>query len=236
MKNWRGLWLGAIIIAQKFADDKCLRTGSFASILPGVDKEQLKSAELQVFQLLGYTGQVKPAVFAKFYYELRCIFQAITGQPAGGSKGADGKIRSPLRKAEGLRLFQAPEDRPESSPRSVKTPTTAAVSASGQKTSDRGHALPPLVASKSQDLLRGGGSSSSNHGPTAGSIAYPAADLSASFSKLPPVRLQPIGVKSGEKKAPGGAMTSLKYAIRRPRAVTVEDQQGIPSKAIFVMN
>jgi hypothetical protein len=224
MNNWRGVWLGAIIIAQKFADDKCLRTSSFASILPGVSKEQLKAAEMQVFEMLDYTGQVKPSTFAKFYFELRSIFQAITGYRVGWSKGKDGKLLPPLRQTEGLKLYNAPEERP--SPRPESSPRKTDATAKGPLAPLP--PLPPLAPSKSQDL-RGGSLNT-----TAGiASSRPAGEESATATtKLPPLRLQP----SGGKKAPGGSKTSLKYASRHPRAITVEDQQQLPSKAIFVLN
>jgi len=80
MNNWRGMWLGAIILAQKVWDDASLRTSSFASILPGVTKHDLKALEVKIFKLLNYGTSVKPSIYARFYFELREIFKTITGE------------------------------------------------------------------------------------------------------------------------------------------------------------
>ncbi len=80
MNNWRGMWLGAIILAQKVWDDASLRTSSFASILPGVTKHNLKALEVKIFKLLNYGTSVKPSIYARFYFELREIFKTITGE------------------------------------------------------------------------------------------------------------------------------------------------------------
>lgn len=90
MKNWRGMWLGAIILAQKVWDDSSLRTSSFASILPGVSKSELKALELKIFQLLNYATSVKPSIYARFYFELREIFKSITGEGTGKEARAPG--------------------------------------------------------------------------------------------------------------------------------------------------
>lgn len=80
VRNWRGMWLGAVVLAQKVFDDCSLRTSSFASILPGVTKSELKALEFKVFSMLNFCTGVKPSVYARFYFELREIFKSITGE------------------------------------------------------------------------------------------------------------------------------------------------------------
>jgi len=84
MNNWRGMWLGSIILAQKVWDDVALRTSSFASVLPGVTKTQLKALELKVFTLLNFSTHVKPSLYARAYYDIRTIFKTILTEYEGG--------------------------------------------------------------------------------------------------------------------------------------------------------
>jgi hypothetical protein len=79
MKNWRGFWIGCIILAQKVWDDIPLRTSAFATILPGVTKEDLRKMEMEAFRLLDYNTTVKPSVYAQYYFELRQLFHEISG-------------------------------------------------------------------------------------------------------------------------------------------------------------
>lgn len=79
MRNWRGLWVAAIIIAQKVWDDQPLKTSSFVRILPNTTKEQLKSIEMAGFTMLDFNTTVRPSVYAKYYFELRQLFKEIVG-------------------------------------------------------------------------------------------------------------------------------------------------------------
>ena len=79
MQNWRGLWLAAIILAQKVWDDRPLKTSAFVSIIGGVNKEQLIDIEMKVFEMLDFCASVKPSVYAKYFFELHELFRDITG-------------------------------------------------------------------------------------------------------------------------------------------------------------
>lgn len=79
MKNWRGLFVGAIILAQKVWDDRPIKTTSFITLLPAVSKDRLISIELKVFQALEYITTVKSSLYAKYYFELRELFVQIVG-------------------------------------------------------------------------------------------------------------------------------------------------------------
>lgn len=100
MENWRGMWLGSIILAQKVWDDSALRTSSFASVLPGVTKTQLKVLELKVFTLLNFSTHVKPSLYARAYYDIRTIFKTILTEYEGGVAW-----RRPLSVKRAKRLF-----------------------------------------------------------------------------------------------------------------------------------
>lgn len=99
MKNWRGLWTSSVILAQKVWDDRPMKTSNFAQFLPGVSKEQLRALELRAFTLLDYNAQVKPSVYAKYYFELRALFCDM----AGGDPRNHWSLR-PLTIAESHRL------------------------------------------------------------------------------------------------------------------------------------
>lgn len=119
MDNWRGMWLGSIIIAQKIFDDGSLRTSSFATIMPGVTRKCLKALELRIFMLLRYATGVKPTIYARFYFELREIFKTITGELAQSSNPENRNSR-PARRLpltiKNARLLQSPSDDPRITP------------------------------------------------------------------------------------------------------------------------
>ncbi len=79
MRNWRGIWVSAIVLAQKVWDDNPLKTSSFICILPSVTKEQLRDLERKALALIEFVTGVKPSLYAKYYFELRQLFADITG-------------------------------------------------------------------------------------------------------------------------------------------------------------
>lgn len=132
------MWLGAVVIAQKFVDDSCVRTSSFCSILPGVSKVQIKAIEIKIFALLDFSGRVKPSVYARYYYEIRKIFHGITGLLVTRHKQAGPTLR-PLRRTQGYVLQTeppAPSSKKKSSKAADHRPKSSA--ATHQKTSGRG--------------------------------------------------------------------------------------------------
>jgi len=137
MNNWRGMWLGSVVLAQKVWDDSSLRTSSFASILPGVAKSELKALELKIFTLLNYCTSVKPSVFARFYFELREIFKNITGEFCDATVLPDrAPRRRPLTIKKGKVLKQCADDigrvtqsSKSTSPRSKRTGTSSVTTA-----------------------------------------------------------------------------------------------------------
>lgn len=78
MKNWRGFWAVAIIIAQKVWDDQPIKTSSFMRILPNTTKEQLTNIEMSGLTFLDFNTTARPSVYATYYFELRQLFTEIT--------------------------------------------------------------------------------------------------------------------------------------------------------------
>ena len=145
MENWRGMWLGSIILAQKIWDDASLRTSSFASILPGVSKTELKGLEFKIFTLLNYCTTVKPSVFARFYFELREIFKSITGEFRDAS--VRGPRRRPLTMKNGMVLNQCVDELSgptKSTSRRGSSGGSSSTAAAG--TSTEASSLPPSVS------------------------------------------------------------------------------------------
>lgn len=79
MNNFRGIWLSAIVLAQKVWDDNPLRTSQFNVILPAVGKSLLRDLERKTLNMIEFSTNVKPSLYAKYYFELRTLFTDITG-------------------------------------------------------------------------------------------------------------------------------------------------------------
>jgi len=75
--NWRPLILAALILAQKIWDDKCLATSNFALICPKYSKKQVKFFEVKFLELLQYQATVTQSLYAKYYFELRELFEQL---------------------------------------------------------------------------------------------------------------------------------------------------------------
>lgn len=80
MQNWRGIWIGSIILAQKVYDDFPMRTSSLTNFLKGVTKKQLRDLEFEYFRLLDYTVNIKLSMYAQFYFDLRQLFDDLVGR------------------------------------------------------------------------------------------------------------------------------------------------------------
>jgi len=73
--NWRPLLLCAIMVAQKVWDDKYLSNADFAFIYPFFVTEEINKLEQKFLELLQYNVTVKSSLYAKYYFELRALFQ-----------------------------------------------------------------------------------------------------------------------------------------------------------------
>jgi hypothetical protein len=231
MNNWRGLWMGAIIIAQKIADDQCLRTGTFAAILPGASRGQLKAAERTVFELLDCSAQVKPSTYVRFYFELRWIFLAIAGRPPYRSRTADGQPMPPLRKAEGERLCTTPDEPPEPSQRKLRTATKEATNAYVPKPSHVNQSRGERSFRRHEFARSGGSQISEWDGGEPGKNCVSQGN--------PPARQLLLGQPpSSNQKSIGrrDARLRLREVDAKSCAITPEDRIGVPSRAIFVLN
>jgi hypothetical protein len=104
MKNWRGLWLAAVILAQKIWDDHPLKTSAFCSILPCVSKKSLRDIELAAFCLPNFCTSVKPSQYAKCYFGLRELYAEMIGQNNNVNHSSNQFDLKPLSLIESLRL------------------------------------------------------------------------------------------------------------------------------------
>ena len=94
-RNWRSLWVVAVILAQKMWSDLPLRTSEFVNLLTGVTKRQLSQMEIKAMDLLNYTTCISPSLYAKYYFQLRKIMKEAMTE--GGSKpGRDEVLSKPL--------------------------------------------------------------------------------------------------------------------------------------------
>jgi len=73
--NWRPMLLCAIMVAQKVWDDKYLSNADFAFIYPFFITEEINKLEQKFLELLQYNVTVKSSLYAKYYFELRALFQ-----------------------------------------------------------------------------------------------------------------------------------------------------------------
>jgi len=79
MRNWRCVWLTCVILAQKMWDDRPLKTSAFTQLVPPLEKKHLRNFESKALELLDYSIGVKPALYVKYYFELRQLFISIIG-------------------------------------------------------------------------------------------------------------------------------------------------------------
>ena len=77
--SWRALWAIAVIVAQKFWEPIPVRTSSFASILPSMSKELLRSLELKLLDHLGFNTTMEPEMYEHYCQELKALFYTVRG-------------------------------------------------------------------------------------------------------------------------------------------------------------
>ncbi|KAG5179306.1 hypothetical protein JKP88DRAFT_349989 [Tribonema minus] len=78
--NWRPLVLASLILAQKVWDDKSLATSTFAKIIPAYSKGQIFAFERRFLELLQYQAVVTQSLYARYYFELRDLFDHLMQQ------------------------------------------------------------------------------------------------------------------------------------------------------------
>lgn len=78
-ENWRVIWIGCLIIAQKVWDDKSLRSSSFATMLPPISKRLLRTVEFKILEMLDFTTVVKLSSYARYFFQLRQLHNSVIG-------------------------------------------------------------------------------------------------------------------------------------------------------------
>ena len=74
------LLLLSLLLFLKVWDDQPLRTSSFATILPGISKTQLRTMEFKILNILQFNTGVPPSMYARYYFELRTLFDEVIGR------------------------------------------------------------------------------------------------------------------------------------------------------------
>lgn len=73
--NWRPLILCSLLVAQKVWDDRYLSNDDFAYIYPFFVTKEINKLEQKFLELIQYNVTVKASLYAKYYFELRSLFQ-----------------------------------------------------------------------------------------------------------------------------------------------------------------
>lgn len=72
--NWRPMMLCSLLVAQKVWDDRYLSNSDFSYIYPFFTTEEINRLEQKFLEALQYSMTVKAALYAKYYFELRGLF------------------------------------------------------------------------------------------------------------------------------------------------------------------
>jgi len=72
--NWRPTVLCSLLVAQKVWDDRYLSNSDFSYIYPFFTTEEINRLEQKFIEALQYSMTVKAALYAKYYFELRSLF------------------------------------------------------------------------------------------------------------------------------------------------------------------
>lgn len=228
IRNWRALWIGAIIVAQKFIDDVCVRTSSFCEILPGVSRQQLKAVELCVFELMDYCGRIKPSVYAQFFFELRMIFEAITGQMVAQritNFSAQCPPLRPLSREQGNALIEEP-----AIPRRGRTVSQS--DASENNSSISGGAGPET----SEFRLPPTSSRASSVTATTAGVKQSSTAHSDAVTRLPPLASVKQQHKPRQQSGSSRSSRSSKGHNKKERSITADDIHYALSKGVFIIN
>ena len=79
--NWRPIILCAFLIGQKVWDDRYLSNADFAYIYPFFTTEEINRLEKRFLELINYSVTVKAALYAKYYFELRGLYNESNNFP-----------------------------------------------------------------------------------------------------------------------------------------------------------
>lgn len=96
--NWRPIILCSLLVSQKVWDDRYLSNSDFAYIYPFFSTEEINQLEQRFLELLSYSVTVKAALYAKYYFELRALFNDSVNEfpiePIGREKATELEGRS----------------------------------------------------------------------------------------------------------------------------------------------
>ena len=79
--NWRPIILCSFLIGQKVWDDRYLSNADFAYIYPFFTTEEINRLEKRFLELINYSVTVKAALYAKYYFELRGLYNESNNFP-----------------------------------------------------------------------------------------------------------------------------------------------------------
>jgi Cyclin, N-terminal domain len=79
--NWRPIILCSFLIGQKVWDDRYLSNADFAYIYPFFNTEEINKLEKKFLELINYSVTVKAALYAKYYFELRGLYNESNNFP-----------------------------------------------------------------------------------------------------------------------------------------------------------
>ena len=79
--NWRPIILCSYLVGQKVWDDRYLSNADFAYIYPFFNTEEINRLEKKFLELINYSVTVKAALYAKYYFELRGLYNESNNFP-----------------------------------------------------------------------------------------------------------------------------------------------------------
>lgn len=79
-RNWKAVVLVALLLAQKVWDDRCVALSSFSQHLPDFPLERMRLVERKFLELLQYRATVTQALYTRYYFELRALFEKLLEQ------------------------------------------------------------------------------------------------------------------------------------------------------------
>lgn len=79
--NWRPIILCSYLVGQKVWDDRYLSNADFAYIYPFFSTEEINRLEKKFLELINYSVTVKAALYAKYYFELRGLYNETNNFP-----------------------------------------------------------------------------------------------------------------------------------------------------------
>ena len=79
-RNWKAVVLVALLLAQKVWDDRCVALSSFSQHLPDFPLMRMRLVERKFLELLQYRATVTQALYTRYYFELRALFEKLLEQ------------------------------------------------------------------------------------------------------------------------------------------------------------